>query len=352
MTPRPGFRPGTGPRRPSPTEPAHHDGDGRKALTFRGLSAPFGLRCLPYPPRLAQRFGTIRSNERHFRKAALACDLLIPAGVSSPMKPFLAISSLIPIVLVSAAACGGSALENRSGGAGSNGLAGAGSATGGSNSSGGSENAAGAFHAFGGQVSGQAGSTAGGSVGRAGAGSAGEASGGSGGVDVAACTSNTQCEVVPASCCSCGILGPAENFTAINSANRAQFNTSCAAVDCAASCPPMRAPEPNDPYFYLVATCQRPPDANANAPGRCVVVDLRKTEITACKSASDCSLRSGTNCCSGCNGMPVALNGNQGGALSDLVCPSEPVGCPACAPIFEGYAATCTDRRCSVVQML
>ena len=270
--------------------------------------------------------------------------------MSSATKSFLAIVSLLPIALVSAAACGGSALENRSGSAGSNGLAGTNS-TAGSSSSGGSGNSAGAFHGVAGQNSGQAGSAAGGSLGIGGTASGGAANGGGGGLDVSACTSNTQCEVVPVSCCSCGILGPATNFTAINTAYEKQYDSRCAAVDCA-GCPPMRAPEPNDPYFYLVATCQRPPNSAPNAPGHCVIVDLQKTEITACKSASDCSLRSGTACCSGCNGSPVALNGNQNGALSGLVCPSEPVGCPACAPIFDGYAATCTDGRCRVEQLL
>jgi len=274
--------------------------------------------------------------------------------MSSAKKSLLALVSLLPIALVSGAACGGSAFESRSGSAGNYGLAGTNSATAGSSSTGGSGNAAGALHGVGGQSLGQAGSVAGGATGvggtgNGGTGSGGTASGGTGGLDVSACISNTQCEVVPASCCSCGILGPATNFTAINSAYRTQFNYHCATVDCA-GCPPMRAPGPNEPYYYLVATCQRPPESADNAPGRCVVVDLQKTEITACKSASDCNLRSGTACCSGCNGHPVALNGNQNGALSDLVCPSEPIGCPACAPIFDGYAATCADGRCSVVQ--
>ena len=272
--------------------------------------------------------------------------------MSSAQKSFLAILSLLPIALVSAAACGGSALETRNGVAGSNGLAGTNSA-GSSNATGGNRSAGGAFNGTGGYSSGQAGSAIGGAVGRGGTGSGvggtGSGAAGHGGVDVTSCTSNTQCVIVPVSCCSCGIIGPATDFTAINSAHEADFDQRCQTVDCA-GCPPMRAPSPNDPYFSLAATCQRPPEAAPDTPGHCVVVDLKKTEITACKSVSDCSLRSGTACCSGCNGLPVALNGNQQGALSDLVCPSEPIGCPACAPIFDGYQAVCSDGRCAVEQ--
>lgn len=265
--------------------------------------------------------------------------------VSSAVKSFLCPLSLVPVALVSAPACGGNAFESRNGVAGG-GLAGTSSAVGGSSSTGGSGNSAGSLPSGGGPSNGQAGSATGGAIGRG-----GTSGGGTGGVDVTACTANTQCEIVPTNCCSCGILGPAESFTAINLAYRAQFNSRCANLDCA-GCPPMRAPGPNEPYFYLVATCQRSADAAPDTPGRCVVVDLLKTEITSCKSASDCALRSGTACCSGCSGMPVALNGNQGGALSDLVCPSEPVGCPACAPIFDGYQAVCSDGRCSVERSL
>jgi len=278
-----------------------------------------------------------------------------PENVSSARKSFRTILGLLPIALVGAAACGGNAFEYKNGVAGSTGLAGTSSAAGHSNATGGSGNAAGALPGTGGSSSGQAGSATGGAMSRGGTGSGvggtGSGAAGSGAVDVSSCTANTQCAIVPVSCCSCGIIGPATDFTAINSAREAEFDKRCQMVDCG-GCPPLRAPSPNDPYFYLVATCQRPAEAAPDAPGHCVVVDLKKTEITACTSASDCSLRSGTACCSGCSGTPVALDGKQAAALSDLVCPSGPIACPACAPIFDGYQAVCSDGRCAVEQSL
>lgn len=281
---------------------------------------------------------------------------LADSGRVSAHKSLLAFLALLPVALVSAAACGGSAFETRNGIAGSNGFSGANSSGSGGSSAGAGQNVAGqssgeAGSATGHAGSGSAGSGAGGAVGQGGWGNAGSANGGSGGSDVTTCTSNAQCEVVPISCCSCGLLGPAEDFTAINSAYQAQFDFRCAAVDCA-GCPPMRAPLPSDPYFALAATCQRATGAGPNAAGHCVVVDLRKTDITACKLASDCTLRSGTACCSGCSGVPVAINGNQGSALSDLVCGGDPIGCPLCLPTFDGFKATCSDGRCAVATTL
>jgi hypothetical protein len=265
--------------------------------------------------------------------------------VSSARRHFWAFLGWVPIAFISAQACGGNALENHAGFAGGSGLSGS-SAAGASSTGGGAF--AGAPHSEAGTSSGQAGAATAGALGRGGAGSSGAANGGSGGLDVSACTNNTQCEIVPLSCCSCGNSGKVADFTAINAAYEMQFDERCAAVDCA-TCVPIPPPGLNDPYFYLVPTCQRPADAPASAPGRCVVVDLRATEITACMSASDCQLRSGTACCSGCGGRPVALNGAQAPALSELVCDSQPAACPACAPSFDGYQAICSAGRCGVV---
>ncbi|HYQ44158.1 MAG TPA: hypothetical protein VER11_19385 [Polyangiaceae bacterium] len=259
-------------------------------------------------------------------------------------RSFFGFLSLLPVALVSAAACGGNAFESQGGAAGASnhGLAGSSSA-GSSASTAGRGNSAGASQGTAGDRSGEAGSA----IGGGGASSGGTSSGGSGGLDIAACTSNTQCIMVPKNCCLCAGTGPVANFVAINSAFQMQFSARCAAVDCA-SCP---APAPlGDPFYYLVPTCERPADA-PGAAGHCVIVDLRATEITACKSASDCALRSGTGCCSGCGDRLVSINGSEGAALSDLVCGSEPVGCPACAPIFDDYRTTCTNGRCGVEEL-
>jgi len=277
--------------------------------------------------------------------------------MSRALKSFMGLLGMVPIAFVSAAACGGSAFESRAGAAGSSGLAGMSSAGTSASTGGSSSSSAGAHQGsgganVGGAASEQGGTSSAGAVGHGGSGSGGhggssahENAGGSGNT-LSACTSNTECQIVPVSCCACSNTGPVSNFTAINSAYVKQYNARCETVDCV-PCGPEAAPGPNDPYFYYVATCQRPSDA-PNAPGHCAVVDLRQTEITACKKASDCTLRAGTACSSGCSGRPVALNANQNPALSDLVCPDEPVACPACVPLFDGYQATCTGERCNV----
>ncbi|MEI9938419.1 MAG: hypothetical protein WDO69_14450 [Pseudomonadota bacterium] len=245
-------------------------------------------------------------------------------------RPLLGFLCLLPIVLVSAAACGGSVFDSREGSAGGNAVAGSSSAGSGSSS-------AGAGHGAAGASSGAAGSGAGGGTG----------SGGSGGLDLSACTFNSQCEVVPVGCCSCGASGPLSSYTAINSAYQDQFDARCGTIACE-PCGPGTAPGLNDSSLYFVGICQKPADASPNAAGQCVVVDLRATEITACASANDCILRSGTGCCSGCGARPVAVNGSQAAALSQLVCGDEKFACPACAPNFDDYAASCSDGRCSV----
>lgn len=170
---------------------------------------------------------------------------------------------------------------------------------------------------------------------------------GSAGLEQTACTVNTECVRVPVSCCGCSSWGPLSSFTAINIKNQ---DRRCALVDCL-PCEPSPPPALDDPSSYFVATCQKPPNAGPDAVGRCVVVDLRATQITACQSATDCVLRSGTNCCPGCgngNFPLVSINGSQYSALSDLVCGGDNMGCPKCAANFDGYDVACNLGRCSV----
>jgi hypothetical protein len=255
-------------------------------------------------------------------------------------RALIAFSIVLPLALFSVGACGGSAFDGPSGAAGT-----AATGTGGSG-------------AFAGSSSGSAGRAAGGSIGVAGSsssagatslggfgsvggtvGSAGTTSGsaGAGGAtDIRSCSSNTDCEVVPVSCCSCG-TGPVSSYTAINTKYTAQYNERCGTIDCVA-CPPT-AFDPNNPVFYYVPTCQA---------GHCAVVDLRTTDVTACSSAAECSLRAGTACCSACSGTPIALNTKNAPKLSALVCGSDPGLCLACTPDFADYSVACTDRRCNV----
>jgi hypothetical protein len=268
--------------------------------------------------------------------------------------PVRAFRGLLACALLSAAACGGNVFQSN-GGAGSGGgfsaTAGAGSGeTGGSAGwvGGAGAPAAGAYP--GGASSGGQSNIAGaGGTSSGGRGSAGGSSAGAGGTDMQACLSNADCEVVPLGCCSCG-TGPVSSYTAINSMFASQYESHCDAVDCA--CPPI-AFNPNNPVDYYVALCQPStgpdlPNSGVAIGGHCVVVDLEATDITACKTASDCSLRGGTGCCSACGGTPIAINSSKELELSSEVCGDVPQACAACAPLFSGFDATCNAGRCNV----
>ncbi|HEX3851447.1 MAG TPA: hypothetical protein VHW01_10805 [Polyangiaceae bacterium] len=289
------------------------------------------------------------------------------SGFSVPVR---ALRSSLWIAMLSAVACGGHVFESSSGAGGG----GAGSVAGftvtpgaGSGDAGGSAGsvagagapAAGADPAgapSGGQASaaGAGGTTNnGGSVGAAGSSAAaGVSSAGAGGTDdTQACTSSSQCEVVPKSCCSCG-TGPVSSYTAINSKFESQYESHCGAVDCGACVPTPF--DPNNPVSYYVATCQPlavPLPSGAGGaifPGHCVVVDLRATDVTACKSTSDCSLRGGAGCCSNCGGgAPIAINSSQEPELETMVCGDAPPTCNACLPMSV-YETVCSAGRCTL----
>ncbi len=158
------------------------------------------------------------------------------------------------------------------------------------------------------------------------------------------CTENSDCMVTTASCC--GVCGPStlESWVALNVAYLDAYRKAqrCELVGCPAIyCPPPPPEEATDTYF--TATCEA---------GRCKAVDLRTTPVTACESASDCSLRHGTRCCEGCgDGVDDLMALSDEAALSELVCASEPGACPPCVPIEpEGYVASCDANRCVVAE--
>ncbi len=241
---------------------------------------------------------------------------------------------LVPAITFGVGACGGSAFEGNAGSAGTSSHAGSGN----SGAEGGSLGVSGSSN-VGGTTSSGGSTSVGGTTSTAGTTSAGgTSSGGSG--DISSCTDNSQCEVVPVSCCSCG-TGSVNNYLAINSQYDTVYNQRCGAVDCAA-CPPI-AYDPNNPVYYYVPTCQA---------GRCVIVDLKTTDITECVTATDCEVRAGTGCCSSCSGAPdVALNQAHASELSKLVCNQQgaPTGCPACAqPELPAGSLGCESGRCVI----
>jgi hypothetical protein len=151
--------------------------------------------------------------------------------------------------------------------------------------------------------------------------------------DIQACSSNTECEVVPGACCNCSST-QVSDYKSINARYATLDAARCNGTGC--DCPGTAAGL-DDPVSYFVATCRA---------GRCEVVDLRATDITSCKTAADCVLRSGTSCCQGCGEDPVAVNVSAEANLKQLVCGREPAACRHCQPIYTelGVDCTATDR--------
>lgn len=245
----------------------------------------------------------------------------LPPQMNSLRRCAFRLLALLPVALVSAAACGGKSF-NADGGDGS-GTAGAAFAGSGATSSAGSSNGGG-------------GSTNGGT-----------ANGGTGGGRIDACVENTDCVLEPASCCSCGGGGPITDYTAINSKYVDQYNSKCSGIACG-PCPPI-AYDPNDPRLYYVPTCVSGITVGDKVFHQCRAVDIRNTDdITSCKTDADCTLRSGTACCQECVTQAVAINSSKEAKLESLVCPSQAFGCAGCAPNPDGLGAKCVSGQCGV----
>ena len=155
-----------------------------------------------------------------------------------------------------------------------------------------------------------------------------------------ACRAPGECTLLAATCCGGCDQATDQSLVAVNrSAVEAYAHVKgCDAVDCA-PCPPVGEPERTRQNF--VAACQQ---------GLCSVVDIRSTDLTACKLASDCRLRDGAECCEGCDGQGiVAVNRSADADLAKLVCSVPPQGCPPCVPPpLTGLRESCMAGRCNV----
>jgi hypothetical protein len=144
-----------------------------------------------------------------------------------------------------------------------------------------------------------------------------------------ACDRALDCALTGVSCC--GACEPLElmDLLAINGTH---LTDRVCQVTCGA-CPRLE-PGQSATGRYFVPGC---------VEHRCTVLDIRETEITSCKVASDCRLRLGAQCCEGCSGEPVAVNATTN------FCPDGALPCPACAPLIPpGYASSCVAGRCVV----
>lgn len=155
-------------------------------------------------------------------------------------------------------------------------------------------------------------------------------------LDLRACDVNSDCIVVPDSCCgTCG-APTRSDASAINVASTTEHSRRvCADNQGCPACAPLFI----DPT--LLATCRA---------GRCELVDLRKHEASACEQDADCKLRTPDCCeCGGDTGMGRVLGiaNSAERDYSELVCDPDQA-CPECAPSYpkEVTVACNASGRC------
>jgi hypothetical protein len=152
------------------------------------------------------------------------------------------------------------------------------------------------------------------------------------------CKQPTDCAVGSPACC--GVCDGPElskhDFIAYNKAYMGKVSTCPGGVACA-PCPP---PPSAGTLRYFVPNC---------LDGRCVVEDLRTSDVTACKTAMDCKLRTGNGCCPSCNADQLISVRNDG-TFEHLVCGDMPLPCAACLPASDPtVTAVCSpDGHCGV----
>lgn len=159
-----------------------------------------------------------------------------------------------------------------------------------------------------------------------------EDGGGSGGTSgLTACKLNSDCIVVPKSCCgSCG-GATRQDALAVNQSKASEYRAGvCQGMGCPACY------MPTDPT--LIATC--------NA-GTCEVVDLLQHPSTACADVAECRVRT-TACCE-CGGPTddehlIAISTDA--SYSALVCDGQ--GCPECAPQYPPKTLACESGHCVI----
>jgi hypothetical protein len=140
--------------------------------------------------------------------------------------------------------------------------------------------------------------------------------------DFAACEVNSECIVVPQSCCgACGAPTRGDAI-AVNRANASEYaRRACEDSDGCPACAPLFI----DPT--LVATCRA---------GACELVDLKLHAASACEQDDDCKVRT-PDCCE-CNGdtdpgrlIGIAVDAERD--YADLVCDPDQA-CPECAAVY------------------
>ena len=152
-----------------------------------------------------------------------------------------------------------------------------------------------------------------------------------------ACASANECVLVAAGCCGACDRETAFSFVSVNRGKTQDYaQQNRCSVSCG-MCDP--TPESERTRQYFIPGCRA---------GRCIVVDVRDTELVACETNDHCALRDGLECCQSCDGEGiVALN--RSAQVESVTC-AEPIPpCAPCAPTDSTkYQARCVDQRCTV----
>jgi Kunitz/Bovine pancreatic trypsin inhibitor domain len=153
------------------------------------------------------------------------------------------------------------------------------------------------------------------------------------------CAGPDECGLVGAACC--GICNPNSShaFVAVNRTGAIEFNhlRGCDGIGCG-PCPPV--PDSELTVQYFIPTCEN---------GRCGVLDIRQSDLTACAADTDCVMRHGAVCCEYCGNSGIVVI-NRNADLRKLVCPMPATDCPLdCVPNFPpGYTPFCNNGRCAI----
>lgn len=104
---------------------------------------------------------------------------------------------------------------------------------------------------------------------------------------------------------------------------------------CDAACPAVPP--------FIIAQC---------LDGRCAAVDIRDSDLTACRTPDDCRLRMDTSCCP-CTGFapPAVVAVSTLVDFQEAVCGNEPRACPECAgpALPPEYGVACVGGHCQAV---
>jgi len=145
----------------------------------------------------------------------------------------------------------------------------------------------------------------------------------------ASCTANSECVVMPVTCCgTCG-QASASDMVGVNRSHISEYRGDRCDVAICPAC--AGEPDPN-----LIATCEA---------GTCRALDVRTDPVSACTVSSDCTLRINT-CCMCSFDPPIAIRADGEADFQALVCDGDEV-CPECAPAFPNWAAYCQVNHCA-----